>query len=162
MESPHLYCGVLTAQSDLLLTFCQNLLQERLFEKTPSQFSLFPIYKSLEEKTKQKQKLPRTASLRVQEASTRGKLILVPKSQLGESPLIFHLMLSTQKASNESWQRVSIAKHEDKVSRWKERRGKEPAQESFTETPKELHCPLTAQMVSWPYLTHTTQSHFLP
>lgn len=76
MESPQLYYGVLTAQSDLLLTFCQNLLQERLFEKTPSQISLFPIYKSLEEKTKQKQELPGTASLQVQEASMRGKLIL--------------------------------------------------------------------------------------
>ena len=56
-------------------------------------------------------------------------------------------MLSTQKAPNEFWQRVSIAKHEDKVSRWKEQWCKDPGQESFTEMPKELCCPLTAQTV---------------
>lgn len=70
MGAPCLHYGFLTAQNNLLLTFCQNLFQERLFEKTPSQFSLFPIYKGLKEKTN-KQKHPRARESKSMNATER-------------------------------------------------------------------------------------------
>ena len=135
MGLPCSHYGFLIAQGGLLLTFCQNLFQERLFEKTPSQFSLFPIYKSLKEKTKQNKTNPRHCKSKSTVMLHDRQSRLVPKSHLGQSTPPFHL-----ETANKYRRRIYIPKLETK-SPGSTAPYKGPAQESFTETPTNCAVP---------------------